>query len=139
MVTHCSTEEDRQAIKKLCRINEKGQLAQLVQDFSFRRRELIEDDPLRIAYVDLDAKEVGRAAEHLLGISADEAIAMARKTMHPDARRELAIEMIHEVDQRDRADNHRPQQHTSVVKPMSAVDRANRHAALHRNKRRASA
>ncbi len=107
---HCNTKQRQRAIEALCRIHEMGQLGQLVQDFSFRRRELVEDDPLRIAYVDLDAKEIGRAAEHLLGMSAAAAAAMARKTTHPDACRELALEMIKEADPGDRARSHRRQQ-----------------------------
>ena len=138
-----SREQDRQSIAALCRINSDGLLGQLVSDFSFRRRELRDHDPLAGVYVDLAAQEVGRAAEHLLGISADEAKAMARKTMHPDARRELAIEMIRKVDPGDRARDHQRQQQVQpgVIGRLSAVDRANRHAAVHRNKtkRRASA
>ena len=116
MVSHHSMEEDRQAITKLCRIRDNGQLGQLVQDFSFRRRNLPDDSPLRIAYVDLDAKEIGRAAEHLLGMSAVDAAAMARKIMHPDVRRELALEMIREADPGDRARYHRRQQQVQQQK-----------------------
>ena len=116
MVSHHSMEEDRQAITKLCRIRDNGQLGQLVQDFSFRRRELPDHYPLRIAFVDLDAKEIGRAAEHLLGMSAVDAAAMARKIMHPDRRRELALEMIREADPGDRARYHRRQQQVQQQK-----------------------
>ena len=110
MLAHCSMEEDRQAIKTLCRIHNKGQLGNLLEDFSFRRRELPDDSPLRIAYVDLDAKEIGRAAKHLLGINEDHAKAIAIDIMHPDRRRELALAMIQESDPGDRARDHRRQQ-----------------------------
>ena len=110
MATHCSTEEDRQAIKKLCRIHGKGQLDQLVQDFSYRRRELPDHYPPRIAFVDLDAKEIGRAAKHLLGINEDHAKALAIDIMLPDRRRELALGMIQESDPGDRARYHQRQQ-----------------------------
>lgn len=135
-----SREQDRHSIAALCRINSDGLLGQLVSDFSFRRCKLSDHDPLAGVYVDLDAKEVGRAAEHLLGISADEASAMARKIMLSDGRRELALEMIHEADPGDRARDHRRQQQVQpgVIGRLSAVDRANRRAALHRNKRRAA-
>lgn len=140
---HCNTKQRQRAIEALCRIHEMGQLGQLVQDFSFRRRELVEDDPLRIAYVDLDAKEIGRAAEHLLGMSAVDAAAMARKIMLSVGRRELALKMIHEADPGDHIRDHQRQQQVQpgVIGRLSAVDRANRLAAVHRNKtkRRASA
>ena len=119
MLTHCSIVEDRQAIKKLCRIHGKGQLGQLVQDFSYRRRELPDHYPPRVAFVDLDAKEIGRAAKHLLGINEDHAKAIAIDIMLPDRQRELALAMIQEADLDDRARDHRSQQRVEGEEVMA--------------------
>lgn len=112
---------------------------QIVQDFSFRQRELPDHDPLKAVYVDLAAVDVGRAASQLLGLAESDAKIMALDILLPNRQRALGIKMIHEADGHDRPAVDRRQKQPSVAGKVSAIDRANRHAANHRSKRRASA
>ena len=136
-----TTEQDQQAIQSLCRIEGRGLLSALRIDFANEVRHLPTYDALDAVHCRVDAEKIGRAAEELLGIPAEQATQAALELLLPDRRRQLALELIREVDsgQRDRGASSNGRQ-AKGTKP-SAIDRANRKAVSRRKnrKRRASA
>lgn len=86
-----------QLLRKLIAIQQANLLGELLERFSYARRDVPDMDPLSLVHAELDAANIGKTAGHLLSLDPDEMAEVALEEIAPNRLRQLGKNLIDEL------------------------------------------